>query len=149
MKPVRTLVLVADDESARFLLNEGVGTGLREVAGLAASQFADTQIEFVDRPGRQTGGPGGVARHGFDPHDNVDEQGRMRFAHHLTEALDQEWGQAKPDRLIIAAPAKMLGVLRDRIKGAPAAALHADLAKDLVNVPVHDLAEHFKDVLSV
>ncbi|OYX41963.1 MAG: hypothetical protein B7Z02_13855 [Rhodobacterales bacterium 32-67-9] len=147
MKPIRTLVVVAGEESARFFLNEGVGKGLRALCDLSARQFSDAKVDYSDRPGRQTGGPGGTARHGFDPHDSVDEQERARFARRVTEALDQEWAEARPDRLVVAAPAKMLGLLRGLIRGAPAAALHADLAKDLVNVPVHDLPGHFADVL--
>ena len=147
MKPIRTLVLVAGEESARFFMNEGAGKGLSALCDLSISQFADANVDYSDRPGRQTGGPGNMARHGFDPHDTVDEQERARFAKRVAEALDQEWAQAKPDRLVVAAPAKMLGLLRDLIKGAPAAALHADMAKDLVNVPVHDLPGHFAEVL--
>ncbi|WP_347310621.1 host attachment family protein [Defluviimonas sp. SAOS-178_SWC] len=149
MKPIRTLVLVAGEESARFFLNQGVGKGLSEVCDISISQFAAAQVDYSDRPGRQTGGPGGVARHGFDPHDSADEQERGRFARHVVEALAQQWSAGKFDRLVVAAPAKMLGVLRGQIKGAPAAALHADLAKDLVNVPLHDLPGHFTGVLSI
>lgn len=146
MKPIRTLVLVADDQTARFLINEGIGKGLKEVAGLSAAQFLDAQIEYDDRPGRQTGGPGGVARHGFDPGENADEAGRSRFASYVVEELDREWSRIKPDRLIIAAGPKMLGVLRSRLTGASAQALHADLAKDLVKVAAQDLPRHFADI---
>ena len=65
MKPDRTLVLMADDAEARFLINEGPGTGLKELAGLSTAQFPDLQIEYQDRPVRQTGpgwpGPGPAA----------------------------------------------------------------------------------------
>lgn len=146
MKPIRTLVLVADDQTARFLLNEGIGKGLRELAGLSAAQFLDAKVEFDDRPGRQTGGPGNMARHGFDPGDKADEAGRSRFAGYVTEELDREWKRVKPDRLILAAAPKMLGELRSRLNGAPAAALHGDLAKDLVKVAARNLPDHFADI---
>ena len=146
MKPVRTLVLVADDQTARFLINEGIGKGLKEVAGLSAAQFLDAQIEYDDRPGRQTGGPGGVARHGFDPGEKADAAGRSRFAGYVAEELAREWKRVKPDRLILAAAPKMLGELRSRLNGAPAAALHGDLAKDLVKVSAKDLPGHFADI---
>lgn len=146
MKPIRTLVLVADDQTARFLINEGIGKGLREIAGLSAAQFLDAKIEYDDRPGRQTGGPGGVARHGFDPHENADEMGRERFAGYVAEELGREWKRVKPDRLILAAAPKMLGTLRAKLTGAPAAALHGDLAKDLVKVPAQDLPRYFADI---
>lgn len=148
MKSDRTLVLMADDAEARFLLNEGPGTGLRELAGLKVGQFADADLDYEDRPGRQTG-PGGGPRHGFDPHDTLEEQRRDRFARHVVEALDQEWGQVKPDRLVVAAPPKMLGVLRKELTGAPAAALAGDLAKDLMKIPVIDLPTHFEGLIKL
>ncbi|MCU9849826.1 host attachment family protein [Defluviimonas sp. WL0024] len=146
MKPVRTLVLVAGEENARLLINDGIGKGLTERAGLSVAQFADAQIEYEDRPGRQTGGPGGTARHGFDTHGHDQEIARSNFAQHVVEAVQETWARVKPDRLIVAAPPKMLGALRAKLTGAPAAALHGDLAKDLVKVPVHDLPPHFADI---
>lgn len=146
MKPVRTLVLIADDQTARFLINDGIGKGLKEIAGLSAAQFLDTQIAYDDRPGRQTGGPGGMARHGFDPGEKADEAGRARFAGYVAEELDREWKRIKPDRLILAAAPKMLGALRSRVNGAPAAALRGDLAKDLVKVAARDLPSYFADI---
>jgi protein required for attachment to host cells len=149
MKSTRTLILVADDETARFFVNDGVGKGLREIAGLTARQFADAKIAYMDAPGRSSAGPGGMAKHGFDPHATADEEGRANFAGYVLQALETEWTQAKPDQLVIAASPKMLGVLRPRLSGAPAKALLADLAKDLVNIPLPDLPKHFAKIIAL
>lgn len=148
MKPVRTLVLMADDAEARFLISEGPGTGLRELAGLSTAQFPDLTIDYQDRPARQTGG-GGAPRHGVEPHETLEVQRRDRFARHVAEALDQEWAQAKADRLVVAAAPKMLGVLRKLISGPAAAALAGDLAKDLMKIPPTDLARHFEGLIKL
>lgn len=145
MKPVRTLVIVADDENARFVLNEGVGKGLSECAVLSVAQFAEDTITYDDRPGRGSGGAAG--RHGYEAGATADEMGRDRFARHLSEALEQEWRELSPDRLILVAPPKMLGVLRTKIGSGPRAAVSAELAKDLVKVPLADLAGHLESVL--
>ncbi|SPH18653.1 hypothetical protein DEA8626_02193 [Defluviimonas aquaemixtae] len=147
MKPVRTLVLLADDESARFLLNEGVGKGLSELSKIVASQFSDTVVEYADQRGRQTGGPGDVGRHGFEPSTSLERQSRERFVGHVMEALARQWKKLAPDRLVLAAAPKTLGELRARLTGAPAEALHADLAKDLIKIPARDLPRHFADIL--
>lgn len=147
MKPIRTLVLLADDETARFLLNEGIGKGLRELSKISASEFGDTDVDYSDQPGRQTGGPGDMGRHGFEPSTSLERQSRDRFVGHVIAALAREWKKRSPDRLILAAAPKTLGALRERLAGAPAEALHADLAKDLVRVPVRDLPRHFADIL--
>jgi protein required for attachment to host cells len=149
MKPIRTLVLVAGETSARFFLNEGVSKGVTQIADLSAFQFEGADTAYSDRPGRSTGGPGGAARHGLERHESVDEQRRSRFSAHVIKALEQEWRRAGPDRLILAAPPKMLGVLRAGLSGAMAAALIADLPKDLLKVATRDLPEHFSDVMAM
>jgi protein required for attachment to host cells len=149
MKAISTLILIADDASARFCLNEGVGKGLREVAAISATQFPEDSREFADRPVRSSSVAGTTARHGVEPHTELDQQHRTRFAVHILQALDQTWTQVSPDRMILAAPPKMLGVLRAKLRGDPAKALMADLPKHLVNVPVHELSAHFGDLLAV
>lgn len=149
MKPIRTLVLVAGEESARFLMNEGVGKGVSEIAALAATQFADTNTRDVERPERAGGGPHGANRHGLEPRHDSDELRRARFSAHVIAALEQEWQQARPDRLIIAAPPKMLGALRADLPAVLAAALVADLAKDLIKIPAPDLVGHFSGIIAM
>lgn len=145
MRPDRTLVLMADDAEARFLLNEGPGTGLKEHACLMADQFPDLQIDYDDRAGRHTGG--GSPGHSIDPRDTLEVLRRERFARHVAEALDQEWKQVRADRLVVVAPPKMLGLLRKALSGAAAAALAGDLAKNLLNTPATDLPKHFEGLI--
>lgn len=147
MKPETTLVLLLDDAEACFLFNDGPGKGLRELSRLSLAEFDDTQIEYQDRAGRQTGGPRNTARHGFDPTETLEDLRRARFADHVVAALEQKWPKARADRLVVAAPPKMLGVIRKALRGAPAAALAADLAKDLMKIPPNDLPKHFEGVI--
>lgn len=146
MRPERTLILLADDAEARFLLHDGPGEGLKAHAEMKAGQFPDLDLDYQDRPTRQTGG-GGSPRQGTEPHETLEEQRRDRFARHVAEALAQEWGQVRADRLVIAAAPKMLGVLRKRLSGPAAAALAGDLAKDLMKVPAADLPKHFDGLI--
>lgn len=148
MKPDCTLVLMADDSEARFFVNRGPGSGLKEFSAMSLGQFADADIGYEDRPTRQTG-PVAGPRHGVDPHDTLEEQRRDRFASHVAEALDRAWAEVGPDRLVVAAPPKMLGVLRKTLRGAPAAALAGDLAKDLLNIPAVDLPQHFAALIKL
>jgi len=149
MKPERTLVLMIDDAEARFLVHDGPGKGFRGLASLRQDQFGDMQEGYDDHPGRQSGGFGGMARHGFNAEETVEDLNRTRFADHALAALDAAWAKANADRLVIAAAPKMLGVIRKGLRGAPAAALAADLAKDLMKIPVNDLPKHFADVIKL
>lgn len=145
MKPVRTLVLVSGERDARFFLNDGLGKGLTEALTLAAAQFADVTAEPADAPTRGVA-PGG-AHFGVDSATSPGDRQRALFADRVIEALGQEWAGAAPDRLVIAAPPKMLGLLRARLSGAAKAALAADLDKDLVHLAARDLAPHLDGIL--
>ncbi|MCC6304369.1 MAG: host attachment protein [Rhodobacteraceae bacterium] len=146
MRAVRTLVLVAGEGAARLLVNEGVGRGLAELRSIAAGDFPDVDVGVADRPGRGSAGPGEMALHGFDPHATEREQRRARFADHVVAWLAAAWEGAGYDRLIVAAPPRFLGELRASLPEALAAAVAADLSKDLVRVPSRELAGHFAGV---
>ncbi len=145
MKPVVTLVLVADDRAARFLVNEGVGKGLHQVAQRDGGDSPEMAAEFADRGGRGQAAPG-TARHGMAPRTTVEDQRRGAFAADLVEALGAEAMRAGADRLIVVAPAPMLGTLRAAMPPALAAKLAADLPKDLTHVAVADLPDHLAEV---
>ncbi len=147
MTPIRTLVVLAGAEDARFLVNDGVGKGLTEVLALSASQFPEVTRDFADQKTRGIA-PDGVS-FGVDPGTDPADHDRAGFADRVIEALEQEWPAARADRLVMAANPKMLGLLRARLKGAPKAALAADLDKDLVHLAVRDLGPHLDGVLLV
>lgn len=147
MKPVVTLVLLANQYAARFFLNDGVGKGLREVLALSARQFPEIDNWYADRSGRGGVRPasGGQVQ-SYDRRESEDEMIRARFARRILEALDKEWRGSGANRLILAAPAKMLGHLRDGLAADPKAALVGDMPKDLLKVEARDLPPYFKDM---
>lgn len=144
MKPVNTLVLVADDQIARLLVNEGVGKGLRQIAQHSADSLDRARFEYSDTPGRERAAPG-MARHGLDPRTSEERQARNAFADMVTDALRKAWQTGSHDRIVIAAAPRMLGDLRDRLGGL-APHVVATLDKNLVKVPISDLPQHFADV---
>jgi protein required for attachment to host cells len=149
MKPVRSLILIANDDMARFFVNEGVGKGMSEKLCISRAQFRAEAVGHDDRPGRAFGGPGGMARHAFDRRQDEDDLERERFAQHVVEALESEWRALAPDRLFVAAAPRMLGALRVRIPRAQAAAMTGELAKDLVPLPAAELPAHFEGLLAL
>jgi len=145
MKPVRTLVLLANDGTARFLMNEGVGKGLSGIDTLDADHAIRAEAhEYADEPGRSSAAPG-MARHAYAPHADEESQKRAAFAAAVIDRLDERWRKGRYDRLVVAAPPKMLGELRGRL-GDLAAHLHGDLAKDLTKAPVAKLPGHFAEI---
>lgn len=144
MKRPVTLVLIADDEAARFIVTQkpqGRGRPLAEIASLSISQFPADDLDYADRRGRSAYGEGNTAMQGFDPHTALSEQKRNKFASHILQALAGQWESTRPDKLVLVAPPKMLGVLRARLPAALKAALVADLAKEHINTPIDDLPD--------
>lgn len=142
MKPVRTLVLIANEQEARLLSNDGPGHGLSEVAHFDKLG----QVRYADTPGRGQAGPG-TARHSVDPRTSEREQNREAFAADVLEITNKEWARGGFDRLVVSAPPQMLGALRGRLGGALQEALVADLNKDLLGVAVADLPRHFEGAI--
>jgi len=145
MRPVATLVLLASEGEARLTENRKKGEGLIQIGFLSADDFADVDQGFTEAPGRMSAAPG-MGGHAFTPRESERDARRTAFAGHILEALTKAWDKGNHDRLIIAAPPRLLGELRDRISRPIAAALTADLPKDLVKVPLKDLPAHFNDI---
>lgn len=144
MKPIRTLVVVANEREARILDNRGVGKGLSELHHFGASEFGAGETAHSDAPGRSRGAPG-QARHGFEPPTSDRRLARDAFARHVIERINACWAGGAYSRLILCAPPKTLGELRAEL-GDLAAHLQADLDKDLVQVPLADLPARFAGV---
>ncbi|TCP44012.1 host attachment protein [Rhodovulum marinum] len=142
MKPVRTLVLIANEKEARLLANDGPGKGLTELSHFDKA----TETCFADTPGRGQAAPG-AARHGFEPVTSEREQNREAFARDVLAVTDQAWAQGGYDRFVLGAPPAMLGALRAGMPADLAKALAADLNKDLLGVAAADLPRHFEDVI--
>ncbi|RDD62481.1 host attachment protein [Ferruginivarius sediminum] len=150
MKPVRTCIVVADGARARFLMNEGPGKGLKPAAlSRELHQDLPPNREIVtDKPGRSSD-PGGTTRHGFAPKVDWHEFEKERFAHHVARILDKSRMQGDFDRLILVAPPKTLGSLRDELPKQTREMVYRELDKDLTNLNVQSLESHLGDVLAV
>ncbi len=142
MRAVHTLVIVANEGQARILENSGIGKGLAVLTELDKAQFEDTEVRYSDAPGRSSAARG-VAGHVMDRVQSERRQMREAFAGHVLEAAQAKWQARDYDRLVVAAPAKMLGSLRDRLSSAMKKALVADFDKDLAKVPPAELVERF------
>lgn len=147
MNPLRTWIVVADGAHARIFLSEGAGKAL------VLHPIRDMKIEIpatrdlgTDRPGR-VHNRGGV-RHAMSDHTDRHEEEKEKFAKQVAGILDEAASGKLIDRLVLVAPAKMLGNLR-RALGKPAAALvQAEVPKDLVKADAKSLLDHLSDILA-
>jgi protein required for attachment to host cells len=140
MKPISYLYLIAGDQDFRLVHTHG--TGLAEISNRNADAFPN--VEHNARGGQSlshAGGPG----HGFEVagHSTKDEIERGRFAKHIAAALVAEWAKGSYDRIVITAGPKMLGEIRHELPKSLHDHIAAEMHKDLVKVPLHDLPSHF------
>ena len=149
MKPVRTWIVVADGARARFLLNEGPGKGLSSAVDAEMHQELPPNREIVtDKPGRSAD-PGGQGRHGFAPGVDYHEFEKERFAHQVAAFLEKARTGNRFDRLILVAPPKTLGNLRDELDKTTRQYVSSELNKDLTHLKTDEIAQHLGEVLAV
>ena len=134
-----TWVLVAD--GAKALLLENIGDAdlpVLDLRRLDAQDNPPTRDQGTARPGRASGTPGPrrSAVQDTDWHQLAED----RFAQDLAMMLRKRADAGRFDRLIVVAAPKVLGELRKSIHRVVADRIVADLALDLTNHPVDEMA---------
>lgn len=149
MKPVRTLIVVADGGKAFFWRHDGPGKRLIHLAELDFAEKSPRSHELGDdHPGRVYASKGSrrsAMQPRSDPHDQMETQ----FAHRIIERTSAIFEANEAEKLIIAAAPRALGELRKMLPKSLASHLTATLDKDLTKTPVAELPKHFEGVLAV
>lgn len=146
-KPTRTTwILVADGERARIFENDGSDSSLqRAIPHDMVHPNPPTHQQGADRPGRvhESVGPGRSAMGDTDWHRHEKE----KFAREMVRKLDEARTQNRFDRLIVVAPPRILGDLRQLMPDPLKKMVDAEIDKDLTAEAEHALesrlAEHF------
>ena len=128
MKPITTLYLLLNDETYRLL--HGHGANMVEINHTKA-ELSAAGVSHVS---------------GSSPKEAAE---RGHLAKHAAQVLAAEWDKGLNDRIVIAAGPKMLGDIRHELPKSLLAHVAAELHKDLINIPVHELAAHFGAVSAV
>lgn len=148
MKPTRSWIVIADGAQARILENLGPGKGLVLLPSATMHKPPRPSRELkTDRPGRTHDSLGG--RHAMDPPSDPHREEKRRFADELAEHINAAALNRSYDRLILVAPPKTLGDLRQALNKEAAARLDGELPKDLTKIPDHELPEHLGEVIAV
>src|SRR5262245_7431029 len=137
----REWVVVCDGRKALILENAGNGT--------SPHLRCREEHDHPDLPTREqgTGAPGkvqpsvGTARSAVEQTD-WHEQSEQRFLGWLADHIDRAATRGDAKALIIVAPPRALGVLRQAYSPRVRAALKAEVDKDLVRTPLPEIAKH-------
>ena len=141
MKGHTTWILIADGARARVYQNLGPGLGLTETSFPEMVGMHEPTREInADREGRN--GPGAMS-HSADPH----REQKKSFARDVAAFLETQARAHVFDRLVLVAPAKALGDLRNELNGAASERIIGELSKDLTHVHIRDLPKHLEKLV--
>ncbi len=142
MKKITTWIVVADGARAHIVKNEGPGKGL---AAVMAHDFAaphPPSRDFgADKPGRVFESSNG-SRHSVEPRIDFHTYEKTRFAKDISEVLEKAAARKAYDRLVLVAPPKTLGVLRNALGPESRSRIRGELGKDLTHLGIRELSGH-------
>jgi protein required for attachment to host cells len=131
-------VVVCDGRKALILENEGdaMFPNLR-TRETHEHEDGKTSEQGTDRPGRvhESTGSGRSSVEQTDWHT----QSETEFLQGLAQRLDLALSKDRTRALIVVAPPRALGVLRPAYSHALKNAVTAEIAKDLVNMPIYEI----------
>ena len=131
-------VVVCDGAKALILENAGDGMHpnlkTREVHEQADAR---THEQGTDAPGRSVNSVG--ARRSAMEQTDWHEQDEQRFLTDLAGRLDAAVAAGETKSLIVVAPPRALGVLRQAYSDGLRGAVRAEIDKDYVRMPVHEI----------
>jgi protein required for attachment to host cells len=134
-------VVVCDGAKALVLENAGDAKfpNLKTVEVFEQKHPATHELG-ADVPGRSVSsvGHGRSAVRQTDWHDEAERAFLVQLAAHLDAAI----AAGKTKSLIVVAPPRALGMIRPAYSHAVRAALHAEVDKDFVKMPVHEIEKH-------
>lgn len=134
-------VMLADASRARILSSDEMLDGFDPVEDIVhpASRQRTSELMSDDR-GRSQSGPGGAGT-AFDAHTEAAQVEHQKFASELADRLLEGVNDRSFERLIIAAPPRFLGLLRDELSPRVSALVVKEINHDYVNVPTHQLGD--------
>ena len=140
--PSDTLVLVGDGRKALFLRNKG-GAGHPELFTETVMEQNNpaTHDQGTDRPGRYSaeGGPKSAMEQ-----TDFHQQAEDRFAVDIAEVLYKKSHIQDFQHLIVVAPPRALGTMRNALRKEVAQKITAEIAKDLTSHPMSEIARLLK-----
>lgn len=141
-----TWVVVADGARARILSGDPAKGGLESVMPELVGRGREKGAELMaDRPGRSLDSSQVGNRHAMEPPTDPKEVEKQRFARELASTLEAADKEGRFDRLLLVAPPKMLGELRDVLSQKIKEKIYKEVDKDLTWVSVHELPGHLRD----
>lgn len=133
-------ILIANRTGARLIDRHGQDLTLLDAITHEAGRTRDHDLNS-DRHGR-TFNRVGEARHALETSEAPHERDARTFAAALAARLRDEHLKHRFERLVLVAEPRFLGYLREALDAVTARSVIDTVAKDLAEVPLHDLLAH-------
>lgn len=134
-------VVVADGAKALILENAGDAVALNlKTKEVHAQADEKTSEQGTDAPGRSINSVG--ARRSAMEQTDWHQQDEDRFLTDLSKRLDAAVMAGEAKSLVLVAPPRALGVLRQAATPNLRKAVRAEIDKDYVKMPVHEIEKH-------
>jgi protein required for attachment to host cells len=137
-----TWIVMADGSRARIVKPREEGSGFDVLSDLASSEAHIPSRDLVsDRPGhsQESSNP---AHHAVEPRHDPHAQVKSAFLRSVAERLNEAGGKKAFDSLILFAPPRCLGELREALDEKTLGKIKATAPKDLTKLPLAELPEH-------
>ncbi len=133
-------VMACDGRKMLLMRNRGsaVLPELEVSETLEAASNPSTGEQGNDRPGRAFHPGGRSAMEETDRH----EAGEQAFAGEVAGAVAAALASARSGGLVVAAPPRMMGYLRNELPGEVRSRVKAEVTKELVNLPPAEILRH-------
>lgn len=151
--PREALVLVVDGERAVFLRNTGSPAEPRlEIENVVAQDNPPTHELGTDRPTRGAEFSAGWSNNVGAPRGNIEltdwhQQNEDRFAKGIAGKLYELAHAGRFDHLVIVAPPKVLGTLRQELHKEVLQRVVAEIPKELARAPVATIQRELSTLL--
>ena len=138
---------IAICDGAKALLLENVGSRFHPVLktrDVMEHESRPSRELGTSAPGRTQKGLNGrrTSMDETDLHDRVEEE----FLRSVGAKLDQQIGEQNIRALVLVAPARAMGTLRNALSGTARQVISGELVRDLVNMPLHEIERNLTDL---
>lgn len=136
--------VIADGGHARFV-QPAADNALHTIEAVDSTTLHKKDHDLVsDRPGRAFES-GSAARHAYTPRHDPHELAKDRFTQAVAVRVNEDLVVNLFDALVLVAPPHVMSELTEALDAAAKAKLVGNLAKNLVNIPDHELWPHLKE----
>lgn len=148
MKKTVTWILTADHQHARVFSNDGPGRGIVPVENLSMDGHLPVSHEAGShRPDIGFASRGGPS-HGIEPRSTPHQQAGREFMDGIASAMSEALAHGGFDRLVVVAPPRALGELRELLSKQVRDSVVGELDLDLAKAPTASVLEHVERFLT-